>query len=109
MQPSINVHISEHGMSFFFFIHNKGQMYFPKRDEAYGSSYIFKRMPKREGTMYSQKYRLERTHWKTLDTENQRCDEVNDNKNTTQCITTYIEKTVGCSVGMFGTDPHMKR
>ena len=84
-------------------------MYFPKRDEAFGSFYIYKMMAKHEGWMNHQKYRIERTHWKTLNTEKQRCDNENATNNTTKCITRYIEKTIGCSMGMYGTDQDLKR
>ena len=82
----------------------------PKRDAAFGSFYIHKILPiYKDRVMHHQIYRLERTHWKTLNTGNQRCDEENATHNTTQCITRYIEKKVGCSMGMYGTDPDIKR
>ena len=81
-------------------------MYFPKRDEAFGSFYFYISMPQYHGV---QSYRLERTHYKTLRTESQRCDNRIDGANTTTCITHYLEQMVGCSMGMYGTDPGIKR
>ena len=84
-------------------------MYFPKQDEAFGSFYFYKRMPVGRNRAYIAKYRLERTYWKTLRTESHICNEQNSEANTTKCITRYLEQKVGCSIGMQGTDPDMKR
>ena len=54
-------------------------------------------------------YNLERIHWKTLNTESERCDESESEPNTTICITRYIEQSVGCSMGYHGTDPEKER
>ena len=85
-------------------------MYFPRMDEAFGSFYISRIMqdlPRK--IVYMQSYRLERTHWKTLNTENQRCDEGRSAANMTNCITRYLEQTIGCSVGLYGSDHGVKR
>ena len=84
-------------------------MYFIKQDNPFGSSYLFVRMPKDKEVKWTLKYQLERTHWKTLNTENERCDETNLEPNTTKCITRYIEQSVGCSMGYHGTDPDIDR
>ena len=80
-------------------------MYIPKQDEAFGSFCIYRMMTKHEGKIY----RIERTRWKTLNTEKQRCDNENATNNTTKCITRYIEETIGCSMGMYGRDQDLKR
>ena len=112
-QPIILLRVPVGNMGFFFFIHNKGQMYFPRFDEAFGSFYFYREIsyppPNYKVYHHMQSYRLERTHWKTLNTENQRCDEGNSVPNTTKCITRYLEQTVGCSMGLYGSDPGMKR
>ena len=83
-------------------------MYIPKRDGAFGSSYFKKHIPDHT-KRYSQRYSLERTHMKLLRTKNQECDDKNSEPNTTICITRHLEKTVGCSLGMQGGDPHIER
>ena len=95
-------------MEFFFFVHNKGQMYVPKKDGIFGSSFFRRHIPALN-KKYGQSYRLDRTHMKIMRTKNQICDERNSEPNTTMCITRHLEKTVGCSMGMLGTDPHMER
>ena len=109
MQPTINLLVPEDHHAFFFFIHNKGQMYIPKQDEAFGSFYFYITMITRPKYHGEQKYRIERTHYKTLRTEKQRCDDRVDVANTTTCITQYIEQTVGCSIGMYGTESTVQR
>ena len=113
-QPFIEIFIPEDHWKFLYFVHNKGQMYFPKQDEAFGSFYFDKSYnpPKNQNYTfrYIQSFRLVRTHWKTLPTENQRCDERwNSGTDTTNCITNYLEQTVGCSMGLLGTNPKLKR
>ena len=108
-QPLINVSLANHvGRSpvLYFFIHNKDQMYLPKQDEAFGSYYIFKIFPR--GKNSRQSYSLHRDHWKALPTESHRCD-VKASVNTTSCITKYMEHTIGCSMGMRGGNPDLKR
>ena len=105
----MNIKIPEGHTGFHFFIHNKDQMYFIKEDNAFGSYYQFLRMPRERGTRFLAKYNLERTFWKTLNTESERCDETESDPNTTKCITHYIEQSVGCSLGYHGTDPEMER
>ena len=86
-------------------------MYLPKQDEAFGSFYFHKSYnPPRQkySWRYDQGYRLERTHWKILDTQDQRCDKGSLRVDTTTCITRYLEKTIGCSMGLHGTNPTLK-
>ena len=98
-----------HDVDFYFYLHNKGQMYFPRQDETFGSFHLLKTMTVRHWTTYSQRFRLEQTHWKTLDTENQRCEDQNAEGNTAACITEYLEQTVGCSMDLYGSDPGIER
>ena len=111
LQPSFLLPLSADLMGYYFFIHNKGQMYFPKKDGVFGSSFFYKPIQSihARNKKYGQSYRLEQTHLKILRTENQICDDGNSEPNTTMCITRHLEKTVGCSMGMLGTDPHMER
>ena len=84
-------------------------MYFLKKDNPFGSYYLFLRMPEDREMYWRAKYQLERSHWKTLNTDNERCDETDSEPNTTKCITRYLEQSVGCSMGLYGTDPELER
>ena len=80
-------------------------MYFPKLDEIYGSEHIYLRVDKTiEHQIYYQAYKMTKTHWKALDTPDKRCDDSYSEANTTQCITRYLEHTIGCSMGLAGSD-----
>ena len=113
LQPKITVNIPKDHMVFFFFIHNKDQMYIPKFDGAFGSYYFYKALL---GSNYSpcnkscgQSYLLTRIRRKTLNTPSQRCDEGDGPVNTAQCISRYLDKKIGCSMGLHGTDPKANR
>ena len=105
---------------FKIFIHNKGQMHFPKVDKIFGSEYIsidmtekFRQAKKEERfqqVAFRQTYELSRMRWKTLDTPEKRCDDKNMSPNTTECITHFVENSIGCSMGMArGSTSVMKR
>ena len=84
-------------------------MYFPKVDEIYGSEHIFIRVDKPKNNITGVEikdwaYKITKTHWKALDTPDKRCDDSNLDANTTQCITRYLEDTIGCSMGLSGSD-----
>ena len=105
--------VSTNQSLFMILVHNKGQIYFPKPDNIFGSAYIIlpledilKKETLNETGLY-QYYELERTYWKALDTPEKRC----DMKNTafpTKCITNYLEKTIGCSMGLVESNPHVQ-
>ena len=94
---------------FAFFIHNRDQMYLPRQDQLFGSYYFPVGMPTDKEVFTIASYELERTHWKTLNTEKDRCDETDSEANTTKCITQFLEQSVGCSMGSYGADPSMER
>ena len=81
-------------------------MYFPKLDEIYGSELIYLKAdkPPNQTTIYQQTYKMTKTHWKAVDTPEKRCDESDSTANTTQCITSYFEHTIGCSMGLAGSN-----
>ena len=81
-------------------------MCFLKADSIYGSEFLFLREDKKQqnGKIYHRCYKITKTHWKALDTPNKRCDDSNSEANTTQCITRYLENTIGCSMGLAGSD-----
>ena len=85
-------------------------MYFPKIDEIYGSEFIYLRVDEAmhtANTSYVQSFKIRKTHWKALDTPEKRCDEEYSEANTTQCLTSYLERTVGCSMGISGGDQQL--
>ena len=85
-------------------------MYFMKQDKPFGSYYFPLQMPLDKEVFWIANYELERTHWKTLNTENERCDETDSEANTTKCITQFLERSAGCSMGSHGgTEPAMER
>ena len=85
------------------FVHNKEEMIFPKFDGIYGSAYLMKiGLAQRS---YQQIFFISRTHWRTLSNENKMCDEDhNTEANLTRCYTRYLENTIGCSIGMLGSN-----
>ena len=109
LQPKITVPIPEDHICFYFFIHNKDQMYIPKQDEAFGSFYFYLALGSPSNKSYYRSYLLQRTRWKKLSTPNQRCMEGISAANTTRCITRYLEQKVGCSMDLHGSDPKLKR
>ena len=98
------------------FLHNKGQMYLPNPTKLFGSEYLTMDIPYRtvsesdEGKYYylRQDFRLTQIHWKALDQESLRCDESDDKSQATEnvtvskCIVSYLEKEIGCSMGLMG-------
>ena len=101
------------------FIHNRGQMYFPKMDKIFGSNFMALQVDSArvkkgmaEGKIFHimSTYKMEKTHWKALDTNTKRC--ISDNykeANTTKCITEFLENKVACSVGLPGSNSKIKR
>ena len=87
------------------FVHNKDQMYFPKTDEIYGSTYqsikINEKLLKNNDSRFQLDYSVKRTRWKALDTQNKRCGTSNSAGHVTPCITNYLENTM--------SDPKVKR
>ena len=89
------------------FVHDRGQMVFPKLDGIYGSAHLQKRrLPRRT---YEQSFSITRTRWKTISSEEKRCDDNPQSEaNTTGCVTRYLEAVIGCSIGLSGSDPDVQ-
>ena len=83
-------------------------MYIPRADKIFGSEYIITEEVWENGTSYHQYHEFGRTHWKSLDTEEKRCDTENQ-YNTTKCITHFLENSIGCSMGMAESDTEVER
>ena len=60
-----------------------------------------------------QDFRFTRVHWKALDNEKQRCDSqrsyAEENNTVTECIVAYLEREIGCSMGLQGSNPNVRR
>ena len=84
-------------------------MYFPRGDEIYGSEFIYLRMDQHveENKTYQINYQMKKTHWMAVDNPDKRCDDSSSEANTTQCITRYLEQTIGCSMGLAGSDEQL--
>ena len=101
------------------FIHNRDQMYFPKMDKIFGSDYMSLQVDSarvkrgiNEGKNFyiMTTYKVAKTHWKAMDTNNKRCISHNyDEGNTTKCITEFLENKVACTVGLPGSNSKIKR
>ena len=54
---------------------------------------------------------LKRTRVKSMNTDAKRCDEsiAMSNPNTGECVTKYLEDTIGCSMGLSGSNPSIPR
>ena len=101
---------------FMVFAYNDDQMFLPNYDKKFGSHYLKIEPPKErnkgsvtDSVNYYQDYLISRTHWKQVDTAEFRCDPIGTVGNTTKCITEYLEDNIGCSMGLQGTNPEMKR
>ena len=84
-------------------------MYFPKVDGIYGSDLIylvFDNLMSKTGKKrcFGQSHKIEKTHWNALDTSDKRCDPSSSVAKTTQCLTRYLERTIGCSMGLAESD-----
>ena len=109
-QPKLHIPIPKDHERFYFFVHNKNQMYIPKLNNAFGSFYFYKNLRGSNcNSTCQQSYLLTRTRKKILNHDDQRCDESNGAANTAQCITSYLEERIGCSMGLYGSDPNRER
>lgn len=92
-------------------------MYLPQYEKSFGSEFLTITVPNHGYNIqdtnlsfsYGQDYLLKRTHWKALDNEQQRCDQEDNAKSTTKCITEYLEEVAGCSMGLQGSNPTIAR
>ena len=88
-------------------------MYLPRADRSFGSDYIFLQLSnlnkeRKNGTILTQMYELDRAHWKSLDSEERRCDTENKNY-VAKCVIHFLENLIGCSMGMTDSDNGLGR
>ena len=93
------------------YVSNQGQMIIPRSDQLFGSIYMNLPLPKKfeKGECLHQSYELRRTRWITLDERDLRCDTSKAVARTTECITQFLEKEIGCSMGLLGSHHKTKR
>ena len=91
-------------------LHNRDQIYVPKTDEIYGSELTVLTPEMRPaGTTAIQYYKIKRKHIKGLDTPTKSCDEDRSKAHLTWCIASYLEKRIGCSMGLLRSDRQAPR
>ena len=99
------------------FAYNPSQIFLPNHNKIFGSHFIKIDSPSKyedakvhlDGKNYYQDFEITRTHWLRLDHTNLRCNHEERGDNTTKCITEYLEAHIGCSMGLQGSDPGVKR
>ena len=102
---------------FIIFAYNSNQMFLPHHNKIFGSHYIKIDSPSKfedvktslVGKNYYQEFEISRTHWLKLDHSDLRCNPRGREVNTTKCITEYLEANIGCSMGLQGGNPGVKR
>ena len=95
------------------FLHDKGHQFIQRADRVFGSEYIIFQNPEfqkeiKNGTDYIQVYEVQRTYWEALDSKERRCDEENKHY-PTECVTNFLEDSIGCSMGMAESDDKLER
>ena len=90
------------------YAYNPNQMFLPNHDKVFGSHFL-KIVPPTvkskddRAKNYYQEYDISRTHWKSVDRPEFRCNSRSDKENTTKCLTEYLENKIGCSMGLQGS------
>ena len=112
-QTYANLHLSYNHSKFVIFLHDKGHLFLPRPDRIFGSEYYLLQMSELakemdNSTEYHQYFEMERSYWKSLDSEEKRCDVENRN-NATKCVTHFLENSVGCSMGISESDNELER
>ena len=92
-----------------------------RNDGIYGNDFYMRKIPQKlinkiqdESETITAGYmplKIRRTHVKALNTDEKRCDESisMSNPNTGKCVTKYLEDTIGCSMGLSGSNPNIPR
>lgn len=81
-------------------------MYFSKKDLIFGSEFLYIEIDtgSKKGNYFTQDFKLGRALWKNLDTNEKRCNKDKTEGSTTECITRYLERSIGCSMGLAKSD-----
>ena len=83
-------------------------MYLKSLNNVFGSDSVTVSALKKEDDKnytYQKSYTLKQKHWKAIDHGDQRCDQRETAVGyTSKCITKFLEMTIGCSMGLQGSD-----
>ena len=99
--------------SFHVYLHNRNQVIAKKVDDIFGQ----KDIPMNVGDQlknslqfrhFRKDFKIKRTHWKALDRPEKKCSEGTTEANITKCIAHFIEQTIGCSIGVLGSNPQIQ-
>ena len=93
---------------------------FARSDAIYGNDLYIRKIPQKlikkikdESKTFTgyMPLQLKRTRVKSMNTDAKRCDEsiTRSNPNTGECVTKYLEDTIGCSMGLSGSNPSIPR
>ena len=102
---------------YMIFAYNPSQIFLPNHNKIFGSHYMKIDSPSKyedprgslDSKNYYQDFEITRTHWLKLDHTDMRCNPVERGDNTTKCITEYLEANIGCSMGLQGSNPGVRR
>ena len=109
IQTLFNLTIPDDLVVYDVFLFNKGQMYIPSSSNIFGSDYVTITRPFTTEKKYSYyySYSLKRVQWKTIDHEYLRCDDKQAVGSTSECLTSFLEGRVGCSMQLQGSKQHL--
>ena len=98
--------------SFHLYLHNKNQVIAKKVDDIFGQKDILIHVGDQlrkslKFGYYRKEYKIKRTHWKAIDRPEKKCTEQTTEVDTTKCIARHIELTIGCSMGLSGSNPQI--
>ena len=121
-QPIFTMKIPEDINFYMIFFYNKGQKHFPNPTKIFGSEFLLIDLPNTalandpsEGKYqyFKQDFYLTQMHWKAIDHKKQRCDNSRSYKeeenSVSECIVGYLEREIGCSMGLYGSKKENKR
>ncbi len=84
-----------------FYLHNRGQIFFPNFLDRYGSKRFFCNPSRSQPANYRAIVELEKTGREAIDNEDERCGD-SPNADLATCVAEYVEQRVGCRTGMAG-------
>ena len=116
-QVTYSLNVKEYTDMYMIFVYNSNQMFLPNHNKIFGSHYIKIDSPSKfedvktgiDSKNYYQEFEISRIHWLKLDHPESRCNHIGKDGNTTKCISEYLEVNIGCSMGLQGGNPGVKR
>ena len=99
---------------FYLYVNNRGQAYVPNRRGLFGGA--TKPLPKLEEvegrkTEFEFDFHLKKVQWDSISTDKMpcACDKGDRAPDTTRCITSWLERKIGCSMSLLGADPRVPK